>query len=341
MKGFIKILEAVIASIIILASLTYFFSAPAKYKYWGETFSRIQTQDALASLYKSDLLTEYVQNNDVDGLNNTLTAMLPESLDFSVEIIGIPNPIIYIGCDCSDAEITELENMLIPLRFVYENRQIEIRIKKESIDNIDPRTNIHFMFGYTNLNPHKEKVEEFLLDGGTMFMFSNLSKDHVEDGVLNETFGLEWKGTAGSSTGKFYKSDDVSKVSHRIEDYFLNIGGDADEFAFTFNPATENKIDYDEKTIIRDSNDRISHVKVNELTRGRTVWFADYNHADEGVNNLTKAVVLWASGERYRMDPAYKDSMIERLKTIKIPYTEASYLIPNYEVRLKSWSVFY
>jgi len=49
MKGFVRILEAVIASFIILASLTYFFSAPAKYNYWEETFSRIQAQDALAS----------------------------------------------------------------------------------------------------------------------------------------------------------------------------------------------------------------------------------------------------------------------------------------------------
>jgi hypothetical protein len=272
--------------------------------------------------------------------------MLPETSDFSVEVSGIPNPIIYIGCsshvdECSYAEVEHLKGILYPLNFNYENRDIEIRIKNESIANIglDPRTNIHFMFGYTDLKQYKGKLNDFIDNGGTVFMLSNITKNQVEDGIMNETFGLKWNNVAASTTGNFYNPN-VGMISYRIRKYFFGIGGDADEFAFTFNPATENQIAVDEKTIISDSN-IISQVKVNELTHGRIVWFADYNHADKGLNNLTKAVVLWASGENYRMDPDNKDAMVEKVKNSKIPYTEASYLVPDYEVRLRSWNIFY
>jgi len=342
MKGFVRILEAVISSFIILASLSYFFSAPAKYDYWGETFSRIQAQDALASLYKNGSLTEYVQNNDVDGLNNSLTAMLPETMAFSVEIVGIPNPIIYMGCSCIDDEVNDLKSILDPLLFSYDNRQIEIRIEKQSTDNIDPRTNIHFICGYKNLKSYEGEINEFLQNGGTIFMLSNLSEVQVINGVMNETFGLKWGSGTGSSTGEFYNSDDVSKISHKIKNYFLGIGGDdTNPFTFNFDSALENKIAIDEKSIIKHVDVSLSHVKVNKLIHGRTVWFADYDNSDDNVNNLLKAVILWASGESYRLDPEYKDSVIERLKNSEIPYTEASYLIPNYEVKLKIWGIFY
>lgn len=347
MKGFIRILEALIASFIVLASLTYFLSAPVRYTPWGEVFLRIQAQDALVSLYKTNLLTRYVQENDIDALNGILTTLLPETADFSVEVVGIPNPIIYIGCDCSDAEINDLKNMSSPLDFVYKKRNISIRIKKESKDDMDPRTNIHFMFGYRDLKNYKKEMNEFLLNGGTIFMLSSLERNQVEDGILNETFGLKWRETANPSNwGKFYNYDDVGKVSHRIANYFLGIVNeslDLDNKKFRFLKEEEkNDIKIDEKTIIVDVNNLISHVKVNELTHGRTVWFAEYDHNDNDVNELLKAVILWASGEGYRMNPGYKDVMIKKLKDENVPYIEATYLIPDgYEVRLKSWSIFY
>jgi len=191
------------------------------------------------------------------------------------------------------------------------------------------------MFGYRNLKNYENEMNGFLLNGGTLFMVSSLTKNQVEDGILNETFGLEWKDVVTSSDGEFYNPDDVTKTSHRIKNYFLNISGDATQFKFT----AGNKIGYDERTIIIDLDNPISHVKVNELAHGRTVWFAEYE--DDDINNLLKAVVLWASGERYGMNLDYKYTMIEKLKSSEIPYTEASYLTTEYEVRLKTWGIFY
>jgi hypothetical protein len=342
MKGFVRILEAVIASFVILISLSYFISAPASYDYWDASLLRIQAQDALASLYKSGLLENYIMNNDVDGINNTLTAMLPGTADFSVEIKGMPSTIIYIGCDCSDAELTSLENMLGKtggeIRLTYNGREIEIRVSKASIDNIDPRTDIYFMFDYTDLNPYKDKMNGFLQNCGTLFMLADFNdRSEIEDGILDETFGLEWTSTIASISGKFYNHADVTKQAHWTRKYFLGLPGDESTIEFNNGRGVVN----DYRTIIIDDTDQVSKVKINELNCGRTVWFADYNEFDANMNELLKALILWSSDNGYRLDPSYKTAMIDKLKTSDIPYTEASYLLPNYEVTLRLWGIFY
>ncbi len=340
MKGFVRILEAVIASFVILISLSYFITAPSGYDYWDETLLRIQAQDALASLYKSGSLENYIINNDIDGINNTLTAMLPGTADFSVEIKGMPGTIIYIGCNCSDAELANLENMLGKtggeIRLTYNGRQIEIRVSKSSIDNIDPRTNIYFMFDYTDLNPYKDKMNGFLQAGGTLFMLADLDESKVEDGILDETFGLEWTDITASTSGKFYNYGDVEKRSHWIRNYFLGLSGNESEIEFDNGRGVVN----DDRTVIIDDTYQVSKVKINELNCGRTVWFAGYDGSGD-MNDLLKALILWSADNGYRMDPGYKTAMIDKLKNSDIPYTEASYLLPNYEVRLRVWGIFY
>ena len=84
-----------------------------------------------------------------------------------------------------------------------------------------------------------------------------------------------------------------------------------------------NKIHMDDKTIIKSLGGgpaAISLVKINKEIhkngKGRSVWFADYDKSCppapapctrvERLNSLLKSAVLWASGEKYKMDPPFK-----------------------------------
>ena len=87
MKGFIKIFEAVVASIIIIATLT-FFTKPLSVSDWKTASLQIQSQDILASLHKSGILAEAIFKNDTDILNKKIAEMLPNTVDFSLEISG-------------------------------------------------------------------------------------------------------------------------------------------------------------------------------------------------------------------------------------------------------------
>ena len=347
-KGFIRILEAIIASLLLLASLAYFFEPVVKYSKWPDVSESIKTEDALVSLYKSGKLEDYVSYvnlNEVDcnlgcsdkiALTDDLSKMLSKTIDFSVEINGRPNPIIYIGCNCTATEINELNNILNPETFIYKDRVIDIRIDKATINNIDPRINILFLFRYENLgvDPYRYPIEKFLEDGGTIFMLTDLTASQVNDGFLNKTFGLKWKSGASLTTGSFYSAGDVNKTSYRIANYYANTSGSSK--SDQFNPLNANNISVDNRTIIS-TTDSYSFVKINQLPRGRTVWFADCDTTNNKVRNLTKAVVMWASGESYKMDYPENKQIPEFYKSVQYIAADKE----PYEINLIFWRVFY
>ena len=56
------------ASVIILVSLTYFFTATPRTSGWGDAFLQTEVEDALVILHKSGELSDFVKNNDAEGL---------------------------------------------------------------------------------------------------------------------------------------------------------------------------------------------------------------------------------------------------------------------------------
>lgn len=195
MKGFVRIFEAIIASMILLSSLTYFIFI-TKYSGWGDAQTQLQIEDSIASLGRSGLLNSYIKSNDIASINNKLRQILPKTTDFSIEVSGIPNPQIYIGCVCTDSERSALENMLSPLNFNYKGRNIEIRVSPVSFANIDPKTNIIFVYGYKDLTSNRTDIDKFL-ENGTLVMLGNLSSP-LND-VMTGIFGLAWKGGTPSA----------------------------------------------------------------------------------------------------------------------------------------------
>ena len=109
MKGFIRILEALMASIILIVSLFYFFGAFVRQSDWDSLAVNTQIRDSIASLDNNGELEAFIYNNDKVGLYNKLKSMLPKNIDFSTIINGMPPPNIYIACHCTDAEYDELK----------------------------------------------------------------------------------------------------------------------------------------------------------------------------------------------------------------------------------------
>ncbi len=345
MKGFIRILEAILASLILISSLSYFFATPSKTK-WDVALLQANVEDTLLVLDKSNLQDLIIANNKTE-ISNRIRLLLPDTIDFSVLVSGMPNPEIFIGCNCSNQEITSLKQILgldsndmIRLK----ERSITVKVKNESIDNIDKRTDILFLFDYEDLTPNRPYINDFLVDGGTVFMLAQIGLNPI-DTNLKEIFGLEAIEPSATKEGEFYDTQSPSNTSFRIFDYFVGVNGNVSQ---DFGNFELDKIDVDDKSIIVDRNlGSVSYAKVNyDISangKGRAVWIGDYDYASNGAselntNKLVTALVLWGSGEEYSFDP------IARL--VPDIFQEYSYVgvlrgFEPFEIRLKVWSVFY
>src|SRR3989338_10435386 len=96
MKGFIKIFEAIIASLILLASLSFFFSMPLADQQDYRSI-RVGAEDLVFSMDKNGTLGKYIFTNNKTALADMLSKFLSKSADFSVGIKNVPNPDIYIA----------------------------------------------------------------------------------------------------------------------------------------------------------------------------------------------------------------------------------------------------
>jgi len=320
--------------------MTFFLTPFVFETKWEGTLTQAYGQDTLSALYKNGSLAKNVKFNNVTLINNDFSSISSKTTDFSIEINGLVNPVIYIGCNCSAEQISQLKTLLSPLDFNYTGRNIAIRVINEFINDIKNETNILFLMEYKNLTPFKNKLNKFLERGGTIFMLSDLIQDQVMDGYLNNTFGLNWNSETGATTlWNFYDTTNPGNVSYKISKYFVNISGHPDTTSFLkfTQDTSKNRIKVDNRTVIWDSTRKFSFVKINKGVingNGRTVWFADYA-TDQDTNYLLKAAVMWASGERYNMNPY--------IKTYQKKYVKTKYIISDkdpYQVELTLWKIY-
>ena len=85
MKGFVRILEALISSIILFTSLTYFFTA-YDYSFWNTASLRTLMQDAVSALYLGGAINDSFYSADPAGVKAALDSIMPPTTDYSAEI---------------------------------------------------------------------------------------------------------------------------------------------------------------------------------------------------------------------------------------------------------------
>ncbi|MBI2971223.1 MAG: hypothetical protein HYY37_02265 [Candidatus Aenigmarchaeota archaeon] len=357
-KGFVRILEAIIASLILLTSLSYFFIIE-RYSFWGDVLTQTQVNDAMASLYINGTVQQAILLNNATLLHTRLKRMLPETVDFSVEVRGIPNPVIRIGCNCTTEETQKLKDMLYSTAFGYKKRNIMLVVTNDSLDNLAyAPIDVVVFFGYRQFDAaNRSYLSNFLANGKTLFMLADLKENEVKDGFIGPLFGLSWRpqGCGGNNgNGRFPESqENPSSYAFKVRNYFANISGlDANTVFKKFNTQSNgdgaNCITVDETTAIESSNGRFSYLKLNITVsgKGRTAWMAHYTpdedeeNAAEVLSNLTTASIMWASGEQFLLDPPFK--------TVPKVQRSVSYhhigVLDGYETfatRVMVWRIFY
>ena len=366
-KGFIRILETIMASIILLTALSFFFSAESPQNDWTDTLIQVQSQDALAVMYRTGTLNTNIMASDVEGMRNELKKLLPNNIDFSVEVRGIPAPRIRVGCDrCTDAEIEEIKKRLdsepsIP-QINYNGRDIRIDIDKVDItDEIPDDMDILMLVSLPNENLFPD-IQEFMRKGRGLMLYKDLLLENLpQEGetsnpVIGEVFGITTTGRGPdfSSTGTLTNPDNVDHLSHNFYKFVKGISLDSTSFDEFHTDNNENRVISSGQTAILKS-DSFSLVVATNFSGGKAVWFAGFDHTAQPMNgdeivptsrteDLFKAAVMWL-GDDYKMDnPSLLRSRSKSPPEDKSFQTISYYGVIGeeiYEIRLLIWKVFF
>ncbi len=227
MKGFIRTLEVIIATILILGSLTYFFSSYIKPSEWPKAELQIQTQDILKSLDESGILRDAILNNNFTEIKQKLDTFMPESSRYVVEIEGIPKPKITVGCNCSEEDYERLKKILSSQRFEFEGRKVEINLfSNTSLDGIFNyekawgAIDVIVFFNVQNLSKYEKDIKNFLSSDKGILLISDLSKDQVTN-FYSEIFNLSWNDTLTTSDRNKFNNNFT--MHDKFTDYFTNV----------------------------------------------------------------------------------------------------------------------
>ncbi len=207
MKGFVKTLEALLASIIIFAVL-YQFTAPHEMEPWSKIYAHREMEDLLSALSLTNRTLNYVMNNDWRGFHSSLESMLVGPYDFSIEIIGLPKPIVKVGCVCNKTNIERLNRTLEPLEFKYNGRGTEIRIKNGTLEGL---ANSDVIVFYNQTKIDEGTAERYLKRGIGIVLISN-DTDSVDD-----LFDLS---DVSKVEGNAHFNSSVSSMSYHISRIF-------------------------------------------------------------------------------------------------------------------------
>ncbi len=348
MKGFARILESIVASIIILTSLTFFFVHNVPESPWDDTSLQLISQDVLQTSYLSGNLKGLVKSDDKAGLNNYFSQALPKTIDFSLNVMRLPNDIIYVGCaQCSMGDLSELSMILEPLDFYYNGRPTSIRLDIVNVSSIPDDTDILLFFDKSKIGPDRDEIEDFLMDGGTVFLLSNLNQDDLT-GYISELFNLSWSGLIGPDVVVFDEVFDPKNLSYYAARYY----GDINQTDLT-DLSTEQFNDFNSNGVLRkgDGKDIMvgqsngkTYVRANEYVNGmgRTVWFGDYIRTSHNstntkkIDDLIKSMVMWGSGQAYSMDITQKTPAARHFSSDIFVFDGEPYI---FEIIV--WRVFY
>jgi hypothetical protein len=341
MKGFVRILESIVASVILLSSVSFFFLPALEESKWDSTLLQTRTEDSLATLVKSGKMNEFLMVSDIRQLNDTFKSLLPENVEFSVVVKGIPSPEIRIGClNCSDVEVNKLKNLLGLLEYNYKNRVVKIlEPKKINFSGVDSDTDVIVSFDFEIINATPNDAANFMKSGGGLLLIGSF---------LEDNFGLEWCAVCtGPEPGEFYRFGEPDKISFKIANYYSNVSDVSvfdpnfnSENAFFFDNTGINRISVDENTIITSSDMTRSFAKVNEMPGIRTAWISTSTTGNlENIKNLTKSIVMWLGSDSYTLDPPYKKVSSRPLKVYE--YMGVLDGFEPFKINIIMWRIIY
>ncbi len=233
MKGFVRILEMILASVIILGSLTYFFTSYVKPSSWPKSEIQIEGYDVLKSLDETNELRTFIMKNNISGFYDRLYGLLPSTVNFLIEVDGLPKPLIKIACNCTQSEKDKLQKMLhttysLSQPVHFKGMKIRFQILNEtSLDEIlkhDEQWNdidVITFFRFQDLSSYERRIQKYLERGKGLILVSDIDSSDLNS-FYSKIFNLSWSSSA-TAVVENYSFSDGQRFKERLEDYFVHL----------------------------------------------------------------------------------------------------------------------
>ncbi len=380
MKGFIKILETVIACIILLTSLTFFFTLTQKSDVWTENVIQQRSLDTIIIVssdpspadadnsYISSAIKSFDSSQDSTRTNllllhDKIKKALPTNIDYALIVEGIPKPVINIKCNCNGLDVGSLLDSVEEL--AYKGRQIKFAVS----DNIpDDEADVVVYTDYTDIPGNKDSINRLLADGKSVFLIDDITGDVVkpeELDILREILALEKDVSPGiAPSGNSVFTNNINNINvYTIKKYLDSIKkSDCSDFALTGDTEGTARINtflVTPNTALKTTGNEFSRLVVSANGAGRTAWMATpkegyLNRLQGGCEkNLTKSVVMWLASSKFYLTDQYLSERSPPQPSARrlLPIQSISYNImfttgtkDNIEVatvRLLTWRVFF
>ena len=335
MKGFIKVAEAIIASMILFLSLLYTSYTPETGS-WSTVIVKTNAEDAIISLEKNGSIERFLNGsltrNNFLGITD---ALISENIEYQLDFRRIPkfnsisstdNSPIDIYCICNDSKWNEIDTLLgSQLSFADRNIQISKDHGDTYADNLRFRSELDVFIITEDINFNF--VKAFLENGQSILFLKNLSESDVSN--LENLFGISWNNELSDNNNFEFVNNTHGKTVERYYDNMTNSG------TLTFSASSNNKIEPSTGFSIVGDGKSMLVGNIPTEDRGRTLWMPDYSGSN--FNSLLKSGVLWLSTSRFVLNkrdiPNEIPSTIHTIIGVFNGYP--------YEMRITVWRSFY
>ena len=211
MKGFIHLLEIMVATLLISVVLAGLFSVRIK-ENWGGV-------DIISSGNNMIKLISQNETYFFGILNENLTLLSeirPPNVKYGLDVIGSPKSLILVGCD-SPKSCTFIKDVLTP---TYVNgRWISFYIEYLNVSEPFPTVyDVIILVNRSDYDIQKQRINEYLDNGGTLIAIN----DSYNDPDFNEIFNL-----TSSAGGGFLNFTRYDPFNSKVLKYFLGLGFNA------------------------------------------------------------------------------------------------------------------
>ncbi len=218
MKGFMHVVEILLAVMLLFFVFTQFASIPAARDDWSRVKLSLLANDILQSLEKRGV--NWFNGTEMESELNTT---LPDNVIYSLLLENIIKPEIRIGCLCDDSEFSEVEGLLEPGWFEINGESVVFettQVTEEEMFSL--YYDVVLIYGSEDLSSHEYAMRNFLAHGKGVV---EISDPEVVDDVHRDIFGMDngEKETAGFAVKFSSASTEGGKEINRIYDYFTHI----------------------------------------------------------------------------------------------------------------------
>jgi hypothetical protein len=309
-KGFINILELIIALIALFIAFGVLFPGFAYRTQWDKALLLLASRDVILTADRIGNLYSY--SFDAVQLSDFLDKIIPTGKTNLIgwsEIEGTIKNRVIVACNCTEQQQDLLYNWTANL--TINGRAVDVYVVRTNLDvGLDPKINpsdVLLIWGYKDLEPFKQNLINYLNNenGIVEMMDFPVNPQQVQQQIFGITDGGAWGSPAADVIVKPATANNVTYQAYKI--YLNGLKGQSSITPeFCKDPPNKKIVPTNSEfsrvlmQVDSDTGNRASCIVLNGTKDAKTAWIADFTNIAYNANHtkLLTSVLLSVSNKK-------------------------------------------